>query len=72
MDFFRVDAKRVAQFIAGESVETGVVGVQFGAELGAADIVPAEGFAVVHQLVRIDNTFLVIHIVTVEVGYLKC
>jgi hypothetical protein len=31
VDFFGVDAKRVAQFIAGETVETGVVGVQFGA-----------------------------------------
>jgi hypothetical protein len=39
--------KNVAQFIAGETVETGVVGIQLGAELGAADFLPAEGFAVV-------------------------
>ena len=32
VDFFGVDAeRRVAQFIAGESVETGVGCVQFGA-----------------------------------------
>jgi hypothetical protein len=30
------------QFIAGETVETGVVGIQLGAELGAADFIPAE------------------------------
>jgi hypothetical protein len=35
VDFFGVDAvRRVAQFVASETVETGVVGVQFGAELG--------------------------------------
>ncbi len=45
MDFFGI--QNVAQFVAGETVETGVVGIQFGAELGAADFVPAEGFAVV-------------------------
>lgn len=30
MVLFRVDAKRVAQLIAGESVETGVVDIQIG------------------------------------------
>ena len=45
VDFFGI--QNIAQFVAGETVETGVVGVQFGAELSAADFVPAEGFAVV-------------------------
>lgn len=41
MDFFGIDAvRRVAQFITGETVKTGVVGIQFG----AADFVPTEGF----------------------------
>jgi hypothetical protein len=44
VDFFGIHAdRRVAQFIAGETVEMGVVCVQFGAELSAADFVPAEG-----------------------------
>jgi len=34
VDFFRI--KNIAQFVAGETVETGVVGIQFGADLGAA------------------------------------
>jgi hypothetical protein len=32
----RTGAPRRGQFIAGETVKTGVVGIQFGAELGAA------------------------------------
>ena len=43
VDFFGVE--NIAEFIAGETVETGVVGIEFGAELGAADFIPAEGFA---------------------------
>ena len=42
----------VAQFIAGETVETGIVGIQFGADVGAADLIPAEGFAVVAHIFR--------------------
>ena len=36
MDFFGIDAKRVAQFVAGETVKTGVGCNQFGADLGVA------------------------------------
>jgi len=50
VDFFGVDAKRVAQLVAGATVETGVGCIQFGAELGAADFIPAEGFAVVAHI----------------------
>jgi hypothetical protein len=38
IDFFRIE--NVAQLIAGETVETGVVGVQLGAELVKASIFP--------------------------------
>ncbi len=39
-----VDAvRRVAQFVTGETVETCVVGIQFGAELGTADFIPCSG-----------------------------
>jgi hypothetical protein len=35
MNLFGVDAaRRVAQFVAGETVETGVVDIQFGTDLG--------------------------------------
>ena len=37
----------VAEFVAGEAVEVGVVGVEFGAEVGTAFWVPDEGVAVV-------------------------
>ncbi len=37
----------VAEFVAGEAVEVGVVGVEFGAEVGTALWVPDEGVAVV-------------------------
>ena len=33
----------VAQLLAGEAVQAGVVGVQFGAQVGAAFFVPGEG-----------------------------
>ncbi len=36
VDFFGIE--NIAQFVAGETVETGVVGIQFGAELGAATV----------------------------------
>ena len=47
IEFFWIDAARcVAQFIAGGTVETGVAGIQFAMDLGAAPwrVVPAEGF----------------------------
>ncbi len=44
VDFFWVED--VAQFIAGGTVETGVAGIHFVADLGAADFLPAEGFFV--------------------------
>src|SRR5262245_20344312 len=35
VDFFRIDiVRRVAQLIAGETVERDIVSIQFGAELG--------------------------------------
>ena len=37
----------VAEFVAGEAVEVGVVGVEFGAEVGTALWVPDEGVAVI-------------------------
>jgi len=40
----------VAQFFLGEAVESGVVGVEFGAQDGAAVGVEGEGFAVVAQI----------------------
>ena len=43
VDFFRIE--NIAQFVAGETVETGVVGIQLRAELGTADFIPAKGFA---------------------------
>lgn len=33
----------VTQFVAGQAVESGVVGVEFGAQAGAAVGVPGEG-----------------------------
>ena len=33
----------VAQLLAGEAVEPGIVGIEFGAEHGAAGFVPGEG-----------------------------
>ena len=56
VDFFRI--KNIAQFVAGETVETGVVGIQFGAELGTADFVPAEGFAVVAHVFSEGTQFV--------------
>lgn len=38
-----------AQLIAGETVETGVVGIQFGKDLGTA-IIQVEGFAVLTHI----------------------
>ena len=40
-NLFRI--KNVAQFIAGETLEMSIVGIQFGAELGTVDFGPAEG-----------------------------
>jgi hypothetical protein len=39
VDFFRIE--KIAQLVAGETVETGVVGIQLGAELGAVDFYKA-------------------------------
>ncbi len=43
----RRKARSVAQFIAGETIETGVVGVHFGAEIHMAFFIPME---VIHNL----------------------
>jgi hypothetical protein len=50
VDFFGVDAvRRVTQFVAGETVEKGVVGIQLGVELGAADLISAEKTSIMHH-----------------------
>ena len=40
----------VAQFVAGQAVELGVVGVEFGAQQGTALGIPREGRAVVAEV----------------------
>ena len=36
VDFFRIE--NIAQFVAGETIETGVVGIQFGADWGTVSL----------------------------------
>lgn len=65
IDFFGIDAKRVAQFIAGGTVETCVIGIQLGAELGAVDFVPAEEFT--RNVLWVNNAQPQIFFVSVKV-----
>jgi len=68
VDFFGVE--NVAQFVAGETVETGVVGIQLGAELGAADFIPTrkfhQGDIHVNQPLLFSNEFDPIRLVALE------
>ena len=64
MDLFGIE--NITQFIACETVETGVVGIHFGAELGPGDLVPAKMF---HQSAQTINHSSIFNINNTVFGY---
>ena len=59
IDFFRVE--NVAQFIAGETVETDVVDIQLGADLGSTDFIPADRFPEFAQSIHPSSLLTMTH-----------